>query len=236
MNKNTLKQFVRTALIEKLETPASVSGKLIKKTLGFSGIVRECVCEGTINEANEYATQHDLTFEISENSYFGGHFVDEMISYEFQPNPEFYGELMETRMSAREQLARICGTNDKILTEVDSSKIENLIEFIFTDEDFKSQRTDVVCEYVKNNISNKLYDKTQYKRMFEYLIKTAITEELSEPEFEYALSLISTKMFEGRLEVDIVNETEAKCGKKSFKTGNAFENMQRIVSGHQMFL
>tara|TARA_Y100000389_G_C17139181_1_gene354066 strand:+ start:15 stop:434 length:420 start_codon:yes stop_codon:yes gene_type:complete len=139
-------------------------------------------------------------------------------------------------MSAREQLSRICGTNDKILTEVDSSKVENLIEFIFTNEEFKSQRTDVVCEYVRNNISNKLYDKTQYKRMFEYLIKTAITEELLESEFEYAVSLMSIKMFEGRLEVNTVTETEAKCGKKSFKTGSAFENMQRIVSGHQMFL
>ena len=236
MDKNKLRKFVRRSLIEKLESPASVSGKLVKKTLGFSGIVRECVSEGTIEDANEYAIQNGLTFEISENSYFGGHFTNDMTSYEFQPNPEFYGELMETQMSAREQLSRICGTNDKILSEVDVSKIEKIVDFIFTNEEFKSNKTDLVCEYIRNNTQNKLYDKTKYKRMFEYLIKSATTEEISESEFEYASSLVSAKMFEVKETSNVENTTETKCGKKSFKSGSAFENMQRIVSGHQMFL
>ena len=53
-----------------------------------------------------------------------------MTSYEFEPNPEFYGEMMETNMSAREQLSRICGTNDKVLTELNKSQIERLVSYI----------------------------------------------------------------------------------------------------------
>ena len=38
---------------------------------------------------------------------------------------------METNMSAREQLSRICGTNDKVLTELNKSQIERLVSYIF---------------------------------------------------------------------------------------------------------
>ena len=76
----------------------------LKKTISFSGIKRECVCEGTIEDANKFAVENNLNFTTTEDSYFGGHYLDEMTSYEFEPNPEFYGELMETSMSAREQL------------------------------------------------------------------------------------------------------------------------------------
>ena len=46
MNKNELKKFVRKVLLEKLELTPRVQGKLVKKSIGFSGIIRECVCEG----------------------------------------------------------------------------------------------------------------------------------------------------------------------------------------------
>ena len=48
----------------------------------------------------------------------------------FNLNPEFY-EIMETNMTAREQLARICGSNDQVLTEVDASNAENLLSLYF---------------------------------------------------------------------------------------------------------
>ena len=167
--------------------------------------------------------------------------MDEMTSYEFQPNPEFYGELMETNMTAREQLSRICGTNDQILTEVDVQNSENLVEFICTDESFCKDRTNLVFEKIQNEVKNKMYDKTQFTKLFEYLVKQAVTikeqQTISESESEYTTHLLSKRFFERELESPVqVEETKTQCGKKSFKTGSAFENMQRIVSGHQMFL
>jgi hypothetical protein len=241
MNKNELKKFVTKILLEKLKQSPKVEGKLVKKTLSFRGIEREHVCEGTIEQANEYAIQHNLVFTIEENSSFGGHFTGELASFEFHPNPEFYGELMETSMSAREQLSRICGTNDQVLTEVDAQNAEKLVEFICTNESFLEEKTNMVFEQIKGNIDGRLYDKTQFTKLFEYLVKqscTAYTKdkiELSESELEYTTKLLSKRFFENH---DTQEELEEKtnCGKKSFKTGNAFENMQRIKSGHQMFL
>ena len=241
MNRSNLKKFITKVLLEKVETSPSVQGKLVKKNVSFRGIERECVCEGTIEDANEYAVQNKLSFAFEANSYFGGHYLSEMTSYEFQPNPEFYGELMETNMSAREQLSRICGTNDKVLTEVDAQNAENIVEFVCTDESFREDRTNMVFEKIKNDIHDKMYDKTQFTKLFEYLVKQAYSvsgiENLNESELEYTTKLLSQRFFEKEIESPSqVEETETKCGKKSFKTGNAFENMQRIVSGHQMFL
>ena len=244
MTKSELKKFVTTILLEKLTEHPVVNGKLVKKTLDFRGVVRECVVEGTVEDANEYASKNDLTFTNSSDSHFGGHFSDEMTSYEFQPNPEFYGEMMETTMSAREQLSRICGTNDQILTEVDANNIEKLINFIYTNESFREEKTNLVFEVIENKIGSKLYDKAQFKKLFEYLIKQAQlsiskdTQELSESELRYANELLNSRFFENReFEVkESIEESPTKCGKKSFKKGSAFENMQRIVSGHQMFL
>jgi hypothetical protein len=242
MNRNELKKFVTKVLLEKLEQAPRVQGTLVKKTLSFSGIQKEHVSEGSVIDANQYALDNNLTFTLSEDSYFGGHFNDEMTSYEFHPNPEFYGELMETSMSAREQLSRICGTNDQILIEVDAQSVENLVDFICTNESFLSERTELVFERIETIVENKLYDKTQFTKLFEYLINHACTiytedqVELSESELDYATKLLSKRFFAKRLSEDDVVEDETKCGKKSFKVGSAFENMQRIKSGHQMFL
>tara|TARA_E500000331_G_scaffold179915_1_gene173267 strand:- start:246 stop:974 length:729 start_codon:yes stop_codon:yes gene_type:complete len=242
MNKNNLKQFVRSVLLEKLEQSPRIHGSLVKKTLSFSGIQRENVCEGTIKDANQYAEDNNLKFTVSEDSYFGGHYNDDMISYEFHPNPEFYGELMELNMSAREQLSRICGTNDQILTEVDVQNVENLIDFICTNESFCEARTNMVFEKIEKSVNARLYDKTQFSKLFEYLVKQACTLysddtiKLSESELEYSTNLLVKKFFENREKTTETFDATTKCGKKSFTTGSAFENMQRIKSGHQMFL
>ena len=243
MNRSELKKYVTKILLEKLNQTPSVHGKLVKKTLSYRGVVRECVVSGTIEDANSYANEHNLSFNISEDSHFGGHYVDEMTSYEFQPNPEFYGEMMETSMSAREQLARICGTNDQVLTEVDAQNTEKLVEFIYTNESFYKERTNLVFELIETKVENRLHDRTQFKKLFEYLVKqscllyTDDNIELSESELEYATNLISKRFFDNYASG---KETEVEentiCGKKTFKTGSAFENMQRIVSGHKMFL
>lgn len=241
MNRKQLKKYVTKVLLEKLEKAPRVQGKLVKKTVSYRGIQRECVCEGTVADANEYATSNELTFTSTDDSYFGGHFNSEMTSYEFHPNPEFYGELMETSMSAREQLARICGTNDKILTEVDAKLAENLVTYIYTDKAFREEKTNLVFERIEASTENKLRDTTQFTKLFEYLIKQSCTSythgqsSISESELEYATQLLSKRFFDNNGQEEI-EEEETKCGKKSFKTGSAFENMQRIVSGHQMFL
>ncbi len=242
MNKSELKKFVTKVLLEKLEQTPRVQGKLIKKTISFSGIHRDVVCEGTITDANNYAHENNLTFNLEEKSHFGGHFNNEMTSYEFHPNPEFYGEMMETSMSAREQLSRICGTNDQVLTEVDAQYTEKLVDFIYTNESFKINKTNLVFEQIETRIVNKLYDKTQYEKLFEYLVKQSCKEcneeqiTLSEQNLEYATKILSTRFFSNIGKHEEVTEDKTECGKKSFKTGSAFENMQRIVSGHQMFL
>ena len=243
MNKDKLKIFVRKVLLEKLNSKPRVQGKLLKKTISFSGIQRECVCEGTIEDANSFATEHNLEFKIQEDSQFGGHFHDEMTSYEFQPNPEYYGELMETSMSAREQLARICGTNDQVLTEVDATGVEDLVNFICEDADFTNSHTNLVFEHISNLTENKMYDKFQFKKLFEYLINQSckiVAEseiELTESENEYATQLLFRRFFANKFNnTETQTEESTKCGKKSFSSGTAFENMQRIVSGHNMFL
>ena len=242
MNKSELKKYITKVLLEKLEQTPKVTGKFVKKTISFSGIKRETVCEGTVEDANEYATHNELTFTSEETAHFGGHFNNEMTSYEFHPNPEFYGELMETSMSAREQLSRICGTNDQVLIEVDVKTAETLVDFICTNESFLEDRATMVFEQIENRITGCMYDKTQFTKLFEYLIKQSCivyTEnkiELSESELEFATTLLSKRFFENQLGQEESVEDDLKCGKKSFKTGSAFENMQRIKSGHQMFL
>ena len=74
MNRNKLKTFVRKVLLEKLNTKPTVEGKLLKKTISFSGIQRESVCEGTVEDVNEFASTNNLKFTVSEDSYFGGHY------------------------------------------------------------------------------------------------------------------------------------------------------------------
>lgn len=241
MNKDNLKKFITKVLLEKVDTTPNVIGKLVKKSVSFRGIDRQCVCEGTVTDANQYAFENDLSYKLESSSHFGGHYVSEMTSYEFQPNAEFYGDLMESNLSAREQFSRICGTNDQILKEVDAQGSENLVEFICTDKTFREDRTDMVFEKIKSDVNGKMYDKTQFVKLFEYLVKQANlvceNKNLSESELEYATKLLSQRFFKNEIvSPSEMTEAETLCGKKSFKTGNAFENMQRIVSGHQMFL
>jgi hypothetical protein len=62
MNRSELKKFVTKILLEKLEQPAVVHGKLIKKTVSFRGIDRECVCEGTVDDINIFADKEGLEY------------------------------------------------------------------------------------------------------------------------------------------------------------------------------
>ena len=240
MNKTNLKKYITKILLEKVDTSPSVVGKLVKKKIGFTGIQRECVCEGTIADVNTYATNNKLQFTRQDNTHFGGHYNSEMTSYEFHPNPEFYGKIMEFNMSAKEQLSRISGATQKVLTESSVKTVDVLVNFIYTNDSFRENRANMVFEKINRDITNKLYDKTQFTKLFEYLAKQASThmkKRLSESQLEYATKLISQKFFEGLPQgEETISEKETQCGKKSFKTGSAFENMQRIASGHQMFL
>lgn len=242
MNKNKLKTFVTKILLEKLENSPSIHGSLIKKRITFRGIERTKVCEGTIATANEYASENKLVFNEDSDSHFGGHYTGDVESYEFHPNSEFYGEMMETSLSTREQYARICGTNDQVLCEINKKLVDSLVEYIFTNEEFVDSRTQLVSEQIKKSINKKMYDRTQYSRLVEYLIKqasyvfTSNKFNLSEVDHSHAVEVITKKIFDNITSNPGVESPIKKCGKKSFREGSAIENMQRIKSGHQMFL
>lgn len=242
MDRNELKTYITRVLLEKINTNPRVIGKLVKKQISFNGICREIVCEGTVDDANNFANENNLTFTGSFDSHFGGHYNDEMTSFEFHPNSEFYGYLMEMNMTSREQLLRISGKNNQILTEVNVRIVEELVECIFTDDIFVTERTNLVFDKINKQIKNKLYDKMQYNKLFEYLFnqvcifKCDTKPTLNEVETEFALKLISNRYF-SEIKNNLTNDkTTSILNTKSFKDGTAFENMQRIVSGQKRFL
>lgn len=242
MNRKELKTYVTQVLLEKINTTPNVVGKLLKKQISFNGIRREVVCEGTVDDANNFANENNLTFTGSFDSHFGGHYNDEMTSFEFHPNAEFYGHLMELNMTSREQLLRISGKNNQILTEVCVKNVEELVEYIFTDDVFITERTNLVFDKINKQIKNKLYDKTQFNKLFEYLFKQVCVfkcntkPSLNEVETEFALKLISNRYFSDIKNNPTNDKTTSTIYTKSFKNGTAFENMQRIVSGQKRFL
>lgn len=236
MNKNELKKFVRKVLLERLNESPRVTGKLVKKTISFSGIARDVVCEGTIEDANKFAIENELEYKHESDSYFGGHYTNEMTSYEFHADPDFYGELMEANMSTREQLSRICGDGTHILTEVDAHNSEKLVDYIYESEDFKENFGDLVFEHINNIIENKLYDKTSFKGLFEYLVKQASILSETDVDLNYTTRVLSKRFFDNVVKEETTIKPQTKCGKKSFTSGTAFENMKRISTGHNMFL
>ena len=236
MNRNELKNYITKILLEKVECNPVIEGKLIKKTISFTGISREIVCEGTVDDSNKFAKENELTFTKEKNSHFGGHYTSEMTSYEFQPNPEFYGEIMESEMTAREQLARICGNNNQILTEVDVQNLEKMVDYIIEDAEFYKNKTNFIFSEIKNRIKNKIYDKSQFSTLFEILVKQAKQSnfsqiDLNESDLNYATNLLSKKFFN-----NFINQSNSNNSCSGDINNNepinkiAFGNMKQIVS------
>ena len=123
MKRSELKEYVTRVLLEVAEYPCEIVGKFIKKTISFSGYDREVVCEGSITDANNWATESELNFVNSDESRFGGYYEDGLSVYEFYANPEYYGELMESDMSVKDKFARVSGHNDQVLEELDTEQV-----------------------------------------------------------------------------------------------------------------
>lgn len=246
MNRRELKEYVTQTLLEVVDYPGKVKGKFIKRTLGYSGYERDIVCEGTIAEAREWAIVNELNFVEDEDSKFGGHYDDGTAIYEFHPNPEYYGEMMETNMSARESLSRILGTNDKILAEVDESQITQLVQHILSDETLAESRVAPIFTNISRKILEGIVDPTQIHRLLTFLVKEGLKTlstdliEISENENKLAVEQLFAHF---KNQIREITEERVECKRDPgsnkptpFSRTSALMNYKRISGGAKLFL
>ena len=238
MKRSELKEYVTQVLLEVADYPCEIQGKLVRKSMGFSGYEREVVCEGTISDANKYATKSELNFVNSTDSRFGGHYTDELSVYEFCANPEYYGELMESEMTAQDSLARLVGENDQVLEELDSEQVSLFINELMQNESFVETRVIPVFSNISVKILEGMVDPKQINRFLETLISEGIKcvfggdLELSESETRFA-----TQQLRSELDSHIESMTEVcdSCADPENK-GILFKNYQKMISDHRHFL
>ena len=90
MNRRQIKNFVRQTLLEVVDYPCKVEGKLLSKKVGYGGIERNVVFEGTLDQVNDYALEKKFEYNNSSDSFGGGYFEDaDVLIYEFHASPEF---------------------------------------------------------------------------------------------------------------------------------------------------
>lgn len=252
MKRSELKEYVMQTLLEVVDYPVKVEGKFIKKTLGYTGIQRDIVVEGTISDATKYAVDNKLKFVNSDDSNFGGHYEMEDAIYEFHPNPEYYGEMMELNMSTRDALSRISGTNDQILSETDTTQVATLVQNILSDETLAESRVRPIFSNITNRMLEGIVDPNQITRLLGILVKEGVKTlldgevELTEDESKLAIEQLYIQ-----LKKDI-EESASECSectaddtasKPNFFKGAGFlnggilaENYNRMVSDHRQFL
>ena len=238
MKRSELKEYVTQVLLEVAEYPCEVHGKLVKKSMGFSGYEREVVSEGTITDANEWAINEKLNFVKSNASRFGGYYTDELSVYEFCANPEYYGELMESEMTAQDSLARLVGENDQVLEELDSEQVSLFVNELMQNELFVETRVTPIFSNVSTKILEGMTDPKQINRFLETLISEGIKcvfggdVELTESEIK-----IATQQLRSELNSHIESMTEVcdSCADPENK-GILFKNYQKMISDHRHFL
>ena len=246
MKRSELKEYVMQTLLEVVDYPGKIQGKFIKRTMGYAGWERDSVCEGTIADATSWAVKNELNFVKSEDSNFGGHYDDGLSIYEFHPDPEYYGESMETNMSARESLSRLLGTNDQILAEVDESQITMLVQHILTDKTLAESRVIPIFTNISKRIVEGLVDPTQTQRLLTFLVKEGLKTlsedevELSEEENQLAVEQLYAHLKE---QVNEITDECVECVGESgsnkptpFARANVIKNYQRISPGAKLFL
>jgi len=194
MNRSELKEHVFRVLLETLEYPCEVHGSLVKKSMGFSGYERESVCEGTVDDVNKFATEQNLSFVKSTDSHFGGYYeADYNVIYEFIPNDEYYGEMMESEMSVSDSLARLNGDNDKILEELDSEQISEFIQSLMDNASFLENRVVPVFMNATTRIVEGMVDPKQINRLLEVIItqglKTVFAEDISLSQNQHRIAI-----------------------------------------------
>jgi len=209
MNREQLKNKIRTILLENCMFDNKVTGKLIKKHLGFSGYVHETILEGTISDANEYCRSHkfEFTSQSKQDSHFGGYYINDNAIYEFKPDADFYGELMEVSASAQESLQRITLGKKKILSEIDSTKLNNIKEFLQKDKNLNENYITPIRENFKSKIKTELIDPTQLKRFSKVILEKICSDcgmdECNCDEANEAISFISNFIIQEENEINI---------------------------------
>jgi len=238
MKRSELKEYVTRTLLEVAEYPCEIRGKLIKKSMGFSGYVREVVCEGTVETANSWATDSELNFTKSDDSRFGGHYTDELSVYEFCANPEYYGELMESEMSTKDSFARITGDNDQVLEKLDSEQVSVFIGELLDNKSFVESRVTPIFSNVAVRILEGMTDPKQVNRFMETLINEGVKVvfggdlKLSKPETRFAVQQLRSEL---NSYVETLTEACESCDDPAHR-GILFTNYQKMISDNRQFL
>ena len=181
MNRRQIKNFVRQTLLEVVDYPCEVEGKLLSKKIGYSGVERDVVFEGTLDQVNTFANEKEFKYYTTEDSFGGGYFEDSNgLLYEFHPNPEFYGEMMEVNSSAYESLQRISGLSDRVLSEIDEQLVTNLTEFIANDRELYEGRALPILTNLKERRASGLFDERNAIRLWSVLVQEGMRKYSSE--------------------------------------------------------
>jgi hypothetical protein len=176
MNREQIKNFVWQTLLEVVDYPCKVEGKLLSKKIGYGGIERSVVFEGTVDETNAFASENEFVYNNSnDSSYGGGYFEDsDGLVYEFHPNPEFYGDMMEANSTAWESLQRISGLSDRVLSEVDETLVTKLTDLIAKDKELHEGRIVSVLSNLAERRTKGLFDERNATRLWGIVINEAL--------------------------------------------------------------
>jgi hypothetical protein len=236
MKRSELKEYVMQTLLEVVDYTGHIKGTLIKKCMGYMGVEKKFVCEGTVGDANQWATDNKLTFVKSDDSTFGGHYDDGTAIYEFQPNPEYYGELMEINMSARETLARISGINAQVLNEA-PEQVTQLVQHILSDETLAETRVAPIFSNITKKILEGMVDPTQTTRLLSFLVKEGL-KTLSDDEIELSEEenrLATEQLFRHlQRQIDELTEGCDNCNEEECEGCTTEESAQQRVSSGPM--
>lgn len=184
MNKKQIKNLVKKQLLESISLADEVVGKLNKKSLGFRGYINEEILEGTISDVNNYAKENNLTFTSCSDSKFGGHYTGEIEVYEFSPNPDFYGKIMEHTMSALSSLERITGNNSVVLSKTNDSVINEGVTRMIENADLMEFTIQPILNNISCKRANEMFDPTTLKKYANIIIKDAESHDDTLNEFK----------------------------------------------------
>jgi hypothetical protein len=172
MNRRQIKNFVRQTLLEVVNYPCEVEVKLLSNKMWYGGVERDVVFEGTVDDANSFASEKGFTYNTSTDSFGGGYYgCSDGFIYEFHPSPEFYGEMMEADSTASQTLRRISGLSDRVLSEMDESLVTKLTEFIAKDRELYEGRVVSILNNLKERRSIGLFDERNAIRLWGVLVK-----------------------------------------------------------------
>lgn len=180
MKKQQIKNLIQRHLLETLSFEDNVFGNLTKKSLGFSGYVVENVLTNCLlSDVNRYAKENNLLFTPCSESRFGGHFKSELEVYEFFPNPEFYGDIMEHTMNVSDSFNRISGRNDKILNSINEQLVSESADTIISCEDVNNNTIIPILENLKRKRETEMFDPSLFTKFAKVIVRDATNKNVN---------------------------------------------------------